>query len=282
MLESLFKVAGVQSFILAVDPINSSDGGFLGGTVVGREFWRGMRNGGDTGAKAFKAHCFRDLESYLPAGSSEDHPLSLPNAVPTPPKLPPARSLKTDLYDAVRKALRTVSGVRNAEMKWTNHERLDVYGVRLVGWPSDIPVANPSSLKHSQNKIILDCLESGTLRFERLFPDAPPPSAEPANDIPSTADEVPVIQQLEDTDNLSWALDPNPSDPPMPVTEDFSQPTASQTEETEDALWQATDDTSALIGDLWTDIDIAGLLQNASHSRKRPRSELEHDDTLDR
>ncbi|KAG5352885.1 hypothetical protein C0989_012275 [Termitomyces sp. Mn162] len=211
MLESLFKIAGIQSFILAVDPVNHSDGGFLGGTVVGREFWRGMRNGGDAGAKAFKAHCFRDLESHPPPVPHEDQPLSSSNAAPIPPKLPPARSLKTELYDGVRRALRTVSGVRNAEMKWTNHERLDVYGVRLVGWPSDIPVANPSSLKVSQNKIILDCLENGVLRFERLFPDTPPP-AESSNDFP-TVDEV---LQSEDT-SLAWvSLHPN-SDPPTGV-----------------------------------------------------------------
>ena len=105
-----------------------------------------------------------------------------------------------------------MSGVRNAEMKWTNHERLDVYGVRLVGWPSDIPVANPSSLKASQNKIILDCLENGTLRFERLFPEAPPPPAEPVNVLP-IVDEVPIVLQPEDIDDVSWvSLDPS-SDP---------------------------------------------------------------------
>ena len=63
--------------------------------------------------------------------------------------------------------IRTVSGVRNAEMKWTNPEKLDVYGVRLVGWPPTIPAQNPSSLKAGQNKHLMQCLESGTMRFEK-------------------------------------------------------------------------------------------------------------------
>ncbi|KAF8206402.1 hypothetical protein K438DRAFT_1525392, partial [Mycena galopus ATCC 62051] len=57
-----------------------------------------------------------------------------------------ARSLKADLYDGVRKALRSTSGVRNAEMKWTNPALLATYGVYLVGWPPTIPAQNPSSL----------------------------------------------------------------------------------------------------------------------------------------
>lgn len=60
---------------------------------------------------------------------------------------------------------RTTSGIRNAEMKWTNHDRLFTYGVYLVGWPSDIPVKNPSSLKADQNKRLLELLNNGTLRF---------------------------------------------------------------------------------------------------------------------
>ena len=63
-------------------------------------------------------------------------------------------------------------------------------------------------------------------------------------------------------------------------------PTASQLEEN-DPFWQAADDndSSALIGDLWTDIDIASLLRNTlkdtSYSRKRLRSELEEDNIRD-
>ena len=53
-------------------------------------------------------------------------------------------------------------------MKWTNPERLDVYGVRLVGWPPTIPAQNPSSLKAGQNKHLMQCLENGSMRFEKI------------------------------------------------------------------------------------------------------------------
>lgn len=44
LLESLGSVSGIQSFLLAVDPSTSDpDDAFLGGTVTGREFWRGLR-----------------------------------------------------------------------------------------------------------------------------------------------------------------------------------------------------------------------------------------------
>jgi len=62
----------------------------------------------------------------------------------------------------------STSGVRTAEMKWTNPERLDVYGVRLVGWPEGVPSQNPSSLKSGQNRLLLDALQKGTMRFEPL------------------------------------------------------------------------------------------------------------------
>lgn len=72
---------------------------------------------------------------------------------------------------------RLVSGIRNAEMKWTSPEKLDVYGVRLVGWPPAIPAQNPSTLKTNQNKLLLDSLENGTMRFERII--VPSGSTEP-------------------------------------------------------------------------------------------------------
>ncbi|GLB40382.1 hypothetical protein LshimejAT787_0802530 [Lyophyllum shimeji] len=207
MLESLCEVSGVQSFILAVDPNNPADMGFLGGSVVGREFWRGMRGGGELGAKSFKVHCLRDLEAQVtPPYSREEGTSSRASSVAA--KIAPARSLKNDLYESVRKALRSVSGVRNAEMKWTNPERLDVYGVRLVGWPSGIPAQNPSSLKASQNKILLECLENGTMRFEKLFPAAG--ANEHADHY--NLDEGHFPDEAEDADDFSWAYDADAGD----------------------------------------------------------------------
>lgn len=88
--------------------------------------------------------------------------------------------------------VRTVSGVRNAEMKWTNPERLDAYGVRLVGWPREIPAQNPSSLKQSQNKKLLQAMENGSLRFEKIVEQAGP----------DVAEELAELEQ-----DFSWAYD---------------------------------------------------------------------------
>ncbi len=64
---------------------------------------------------------------------------------------------------------RSTSGIRNAEMKWTNHGNLSVYGVRLEGWPANIPMQNPSTLSTSQNRELRDALAKGTLRFSRII-----------------------------------------------------------------------------------------------------------------
>lgn len=105
ILESLYETTGVQSFVLAVDINNPDDGGFLGGSIMGREFWRGLRGGGEAGAKAFKAHCLRELDiDHITSVPRDDGSSSRSSSVPA--KRPPAKSLKNDLYDSVRKALR--------------------------------------------------------------------------------------------------------------------------------------------------------------------------------
>lgn len=106
MLESLHDASGVQSFLLAIDPYqdNAVDSGFLGGSLHGREFWRGLRGGGEPGAKAFKLHCMKHVDPSLNSDEDVDSSGKTPH---TPgPKSLPARSLKTELYESVRKALR--------------------------------------------------------------------------------------------------------------------------------------------------------------------------------
>lgn len=100
-LESLEGIAGLHSFFLVVNPKDATDEGFLGGTVLGRDFWRGYRGGGATGARAFKEHCAKVLESQTPC----------PAAVRTlhlqgPQKKSSASELKKEIYAAVRNALR--------------------------------------------------------------------------------------------------------------------------------------------------------------------------------
>jgi len=101
-LETLAATLSVQSFVLAVDPFDPSDDGFLGGTTTGREFWRGLRGGGAPGALALKEHCRRNYESQpSTAGTS---PVSAPAMSKS--KKTPASLLKSEVYAAVRAALR--------------------------------------------------------------------------------------------------------------------------------------------------------------------------------
>ncbi|KAK2460337.1 hypothetical protein APHAL10511_007726 [Amanita phalloides] len=180
ILESLSETSGVQSFILAVNPADLTNVGFLGGSVIGREFWRHMRNGGETGAKAFKAYCTKKAPSVQTRPEQEwSTDIAAGADAETTGKRTTAKNVKSELYEKTRTALRRVSGVQNAEMRWTNPERLDVYGVRLVGWPSGVPAQNPSSLKQNQNKLLLQAMDNGSLRFERIpVPDSEDPMLE--------------------------------------------------------------------------------------------------------
>ena len=89
-------------------------------------------------------------------------------------------------------------------MKWTNPERLDAYGVRLIGWPEGVPAQNPSSFKVSQNKILLEALQNGSMRFERIIP------ATPKQEETSKADED------DPHEDFSWAYDADASPPSLP------------------------------------------------------------------
>ncbi|KAF5359769.1 hypothetical protein D9756_003466 [Leucocoprinus leucothites] len=195
VLESLSEVLGVQSFILAVDPQNPHDGGFLGGSLVGREFYRGLRGGGTAGASSFKIYAQKRVPSTQEEVVMQD---SSTHSSPAPPTVRPSRQVKVDLYETIRSQLRNVSGIRKAEMKWTNPERLSLYGVRLVGWPSDIPAANPSSLKANQNQRLLELVEHGELKFEKTMItglEAPQPTDTQRNTPETTAED------------FSWAYD---------------------------------------------------------------------------
>ncbi|KAK0469662.1 uncharacterized protein EV420DRAFT_1472847 [Desarmillaria tabescens] len=198
LLETLHKISGVESFVLAVDPPEPGFEGFLGGSLLGREFWRNLRGGGDSGARAFRLHCTKRLVSQTSAQGS---------SLSTDPEIvqqKPALSLKAELYEKMRNALRTASGIRNAEMKWTNPDRLATYGVTLVGWPSTVPLVNPSSLKASQNKELLTLLENGTMKFVRIYVSREQDGVQPP--APSTED---------DPDSFSWAIQFD--DAPVPV-----------------------------------------------------------------
>ena len=121
-LESLETLAGLQSFFLAVDVDDPEAGGFLGGTVLGREFWRGHRGCGLSGAKAFRTRCKQTPPLWHTPAATPPTTISLASQ-PTPPPVPvvstgtkgTARELKATLYAAMRDALRFARSCRTVE-----------------------------------------------------------------------------------------------------------------------------------------------------------------------
>ena len=86
-------------------------------------------------------------------------------------------------------------------MKWTNPEKLDAYGVRLIGWPEGVPAQNPSYFKASQNKILLEALQNGSMRFEKIIPANP------------TQEEASKVDEEDSHEDFSWAYDADASPP---------------------------------------------------------------------
>lgn len=113
-------------------------------------------------------------------------------------------------------------------MKWTNHERLFTYGVYLVGWPSDIPVKNPSSLKAGQNKRLLELMNNGTLKFVKnvLLASGGGSSSEPVDSV-NVNEDVPAEEEneTEGSDEMfSWAIQYEP--PTVGLSPPFTPPVA--------------------------------------------------------
>ncbi|KAH9917037.1 uncharacterized protein B0H18DRAFT_884190 [Fomitopsis serialis] len=213
-LESLEEIAGLQSFFLVVNPNDPSDEGFLGGTVLGREFWRCHRGCGAAGARLSQEQCTKVKQ----ANTSGEPALSDAPLVNAPPRRKgPASSLKSDVYSSVRDAVRAASGIRNAEMKWTDHSKLDTYGIRIVGWPSSVPLQNPSTLSVAQNKAVLEALRNGMLYFERL--------GAPSETHPGTSTEKPQNDPsrvaTDQAMDISWAYQ-DPDEPVPTVSVDRS------------------------------------------------------------
>ncbi|KAH9002982.1 hypothetical protein EDB86DRAFT_2894346 [Lactarius hatsudake] len=186
VLESLQVTAGIQSFVVAINPNDAEDEGFLGGSLLGKEFWTSLRGGGTAGAKALKSLAISTFQDPSLPPTPTFHGTGIPSR-----QKETAHSLKSEVYARVRTLLRRVcdnfhplrwlmachhdratSGIRQAEMKWTNHGNLSVYGVRLEGWPSSIPMQNPSTLSSSQNRALRDALSNGTLKFCRIHTES--------------------------------------------------------------------------------------------------------------
>jgi len=87
-------------------------------------------------------------------------------------------------------------------MKWTNHDRLSIYGVRVVGWPESVPHQNPSSLTASQNNLILESLKNGNLQFIRRA-EWDEPSVIPVDPVSSEGRSLSV----DATSDMPWACE---------------------------------------------------------------------------
>ncbi|KAG8719859.1 hypothetical protein FRC09_010504 [Ceratobasidium sp. 395] len=79
---------------------------------------------------------------------------------------------KQELDSAMRNALGEAAGDPLAEMRWTKQEQLEEYGVRIIGWPPDIGLRNPSNNPVRDNKTLLPLLNSGQFRFVKRDSDS--------------------------------------------------------------------------------------------------------------
>lgn len=95
-------------------------------------------------------------------------------------------------------------------MKWTNHSKLDAYGVRLVGWPDTIPLQNPSTFSVAQNKRLLEMLGAGQIFFERL--DGVP-SSQSWQDSVVQSPHLDEEAMFEDAIDFSWTGEPGENEP---------------------------------------------------------------------
>jgi hypothetical protein len=66
----------------------------------------------------------------------------------------------------------------------------------MIGWPPDIPAANPSSLKSNQNQRLLELVEQGELRFEKTMMTGLETLAQPE-----------ALEGTSTAEDFSWAYD---------------------------------------------------------------------------
>ncbi len=93
-------------------------------------------------------------------------------------------------------------------MKWTNHSKLDSYGVKLEGWPDHVPRQNPSTLSVSQNKILLDLLSEGKMFFSHIEGTQPLEAAMSAEENPIRDEDA----MFADSIDFSWVSEQSQGD----------------------------------------------------------------------
>lgn len=96
-------------------------------------------------------------------------------------------------------------------MKWTDHSKLEAaYMIRVIGWPSSVPLQNPSSLSVAQNKQVLEDLRNGSMRFERTAQTSRSHTGTSSSREASGA-------AVDESMDISWAYR-DPDEPPEPVS----------------------------------------------------------------
>ncbi|KAF8676856.1 hypothetical protein RhiXN_03412 [Rhizoctonia solani] len=164
-LEHLHQALGYDGFLAVVTPVDADgDGGITAGTKVGLEFWKGLRGGGLAGLKSLKLRCKASRETM---GALSDRLGGNTNSTTTSTASRKSLDIKQELNSAMRNALREAAGDPLAEMRWTKPDQLEGYGVRIIGWPPEIALRNPSNNPVRDNKTLLQLLKSGQLRFVR-------------------------------------------------------------------------------------------------------------------
>jgi hypothetical protein len=83
-------------------------------------------------------------------------------------------------------------------MRWKNQGTLETYGVRLVGWPVDIPMQNPSTLSAAQNTQILNALNEGTMQFLPIGSFGGLPSRAESTHVPDPMDFEETTSDMDD------------------------------------------------------------------------------------
>ncbi|EJD48181.1 hypothetical protein AURDEDRAFT_183536 [Auricularia subglabra TFB-10046 SS5] len=151
-LDSLHS-AGQYESLLLVTSTRDGDKSFIGGTKIGKAFWDSLKMGGNSGVKMFKNHC----KLAVASGETDSAALAAGKKC--------KNSLKSELNTAMRVALRNASGNSSAEMRWTKPEQIENWGVRIAGWPQDLPFRNPSNNTVQVNSRLLDLLKAGTIKF---------------------------------------------------------------------------------------------------------------------
>ncbi|CAE7130684.1 unnamed protein product [Rhizoctonia solani] len=142
-LEHLHQALGYDGFLAVVTPVDADgDGGITAGTKTGLEFWKGLRGGGLAGLKSLKLRCKGNRET-MGAVPERLGPSPVVAAASTASRK--SLDIKQELNSAMRNALRDAAGDPLAEMRWTKPEQLEGYGVRIIGWPPEIALRNPSN-----------------------------------------------------------------------------------------------------------------------------------------